>query len=81
MSKGWYTFFETAQDPVNGYLGEDIAFCNLWVKAGGKIYADAMTPLTHFGSHSFHGNLALMFQKKEKAEVHGESLVDGNAKK
>jgi hypothetical protein len=39
-----------------------------------------MTPLTHFGSHSFHGNLAMMFQKKQ-AEVHGESLVDENAKK
>jgi hypothetical protein len=80
MTKGWYTFFETDQDPVNGYLGEDIAFCNLWVKAGGQIYADATTPLTHFGAHSFHGNLAMMFQKKPVAEVHGESLVDEKKK-
>ena len=66
IDKGWYTFFETAQDPVNGYLGEDIAFCNLWVKNGGRIYADAMTSLTHFGTHAFSGPLNLMFQKKPK---------------
>ena len=39
-----------------------------------------MTPLTHFGSHSYHGSLSLMFQKKDKAEVHGESLVDDKKK-
>ena len=57
MEKGWYTFFETAQDPENGYLGEDISFCRLWTNIGGKIYADTQTPLTHFGSHAFHGSL------------------------
>ncbi len=63
MEKGWYTFFETAQDPENGYLGEDIAFCRLWTNIGGKIYADTQTPLTHFGSHAFHGSLSTMFSK------------------
>ena len=80
MKDGWYTFFETAQDPENGYLGEDISFCTLWVKAGGKIYADAMSPLTHFGSHSYHGSLSLMFQKKDKAEANVQSLVDEKKK-
>ena len=65
MEKGWYTFFETAQDPENGYLGEDIAFCRLWTNIGGKIYADTQTPLTHFGSHAFHGSLAMMFAKQK----------------
>jgi hypothetical protein len=64
MEKGWYTFFETAQDPENGYLGEDIAFCRLWTNIGGKIYADTQTPLTHFGSHAFHGSLNMMFAKQ-----------------
>ena len=65
MEKGWYTFFETAQDPENGYLGEDIAFCRLWTNIGGKIYADTQTPLTHFGSHAFHGSLIMMFAKQK----------------
>jgi hypothetical protein len=65
MEKGWYTFFETAQDPENGYLGEDIAFCRLWTNIGGKIYADTQTPLTHFGSHAFHGSLNTMFSKQK----------------
>jgi len=65
MDKGWYTFFETAQDPENGYLGEDIAFCRLWTNIGGKIYADTQTPLTHFGSHAFHGSLNMMFAKQK----------------
>jgi hypothetical protein len=65
MEKGWYTFFETAQDPENGYLGEDIAFCRLWTNIGGKIYADTQTPLTHFGSHAFHGSLNMMFDKQK----------------
>jgi hypothetical protein len=65
MEKGWYTFFETAQDPENGYLGEDIAFCRLWTNIGGRIYADTQTPLTHFGSHAFHGSLNMMFAKQK----------------
>ena len=65
MEKGWYKFFETAQDPENGYLGEDIAFCRLWTNIGGKIYADTQTPLTHFGSHAFHGSLNMMFAKQK----------------
>jgi hypothetical protein len=65
MKEGWYTFFETAQDPEHGYLGEDIAFCRLWVAMGGKIYADATTALTHFGSHSYTGSLSLMFKPKQ----------------
>jgi hypothetical protein len=39
-----------------------------------------MTPLTHFGSHSYHGSLSLMFQKKDKVEINNKSLVDENKK-
>ena len=65
MKEGWYTFFETVQDPEHGYLGEDIAFCKLWVNMGGEIHADARTALTHFGSHAFTGSLDLMFKPKQ----------------
>jgi len=64
MDTDWYTFFETGVDPVNGYLGEDICFCKLWVDTGGKIYADATTELSHFGGHAFKGSLSMMFQSK-----------------
>ena len=64
MDTDWYTFFETGIDPENGYLGEDICFCKLWTNIGGKIYADAMSELTHFGGHPFKGALNLMFKSK-----------------
>ena len=64
MDTDWYTFFETGVDPVNGYLGEDICFCKLWVDTGGKIYADATTELSHFGGHAFKGSLSMMFKPK-----------------
>ena len=64
MNEGWYTFFETGVDPENGYFGEDICFCKLWVDIGGKIYGDAKTALSHFGSHSYTGALDLMFKPR-----------------
>jgi hypothetical protein len=64
MDTDWYTFFETGIDPENGYLGEDICFCKLWTAIGGKIYADAISELTHFGGHPFKGSLSLMFKPK-----------------
>jgi len=66
MDEHWYTFFETDVDPVNGYLGEDIAFCNLWKKIGGKIYADTKTTLIHYGGHAFTGNLGMIFDREDK---------------
>jgi len=65
MNDYWYTFFDTAVDPKNGYLGEDIAFCNLWTKIGGKIYADTKTRLIHYGGHSFSGSLDMVFGKND----------------
>ena len=64
MDDNWYTFFETGVDPKNGYLGEDICFCKLWTDIGGKIYGDAKTALSHFGSHSYTGSLDMMFKPK-----------------
>jgi hypothetical protein len=64
MDNNWYTFFETGVDPKNGYLGEDICFCKLWTDIGGKIYGDAKTALTHFGSHAYTGSLDMMFKPR-----------------
>lgn len=68
MKSFWYTFFDTDVHPEHGYLGEDIAFCNLWTKMGGKIYADAETALTHYGGHGYKGNLQMMFHPLEVDE-------------
>jgi hypothetical protein len=43
------------------YLSEDYAFCRLWQKIGGKIYADIISGMTHMGSYSFKGNVATQF--------------------
>jgi len=65
MNDYWYTFFDTDVDPEHGYLGEDIAFCNLWKKIGGKIYADTKTRLIHYGGNSFTGSLDMIFQRSD----------------
>lgn len=69
MEDDWYTFFETDIHPEHGYLGEDIAFCNLWTKIGGKIYADAQTPLVHYGGHGYKGSLDMMFKPLDVDET------------
>ena len=61
MDEFWYTFFETDVDPVNGYLGEDIAFCNLCYKVGIPIQADTKAHLIHYGGHAFQGSLEMSF--------------------
>jgi len=68
LDNHWYTFFETDVHPEHGYLGEDIAFCNLWTKIGGKIYADAKTSLTHYGGHAYKGSLDQIFTPLEVDE-------------
>ena len=64
MDEFWYTFFETDVDPVNGYLGEDIAFCNLCNKIGIPIQADTKAHLIHYGGHAFQGSLEMSFQNE-----------------
>jgi hypothetical protein len=65
LDEFWYTFFETAVHPVNGYLGEDIAFCDLCKKIGIPIHGDVKSDLIHYGGHSFRGSLDMSF-KNEK---------------
>jgi len=57
-----YAFFDTMIDPeTKRYLSEDYAFCRLWQKIGGKVYADIMSGLTHYGTYAFHGNVGTQF--------------------
>jgi len=57
-SNNCYAFFDCIIDEKsNRYLSEDYAFCRLWQKIGGKIYADVISPLTHYGTYPFRGNV------------------------
>jgi len=57
-----YAFFDTMIEPdTKRYLSEDYAFCRLWQKIGGKIYADIVSGMTHMGNYSFKGNVATQF--------------------
>ena len=57
-----YAFFDTTIEPeTKRYLSEDYSFCRLWQKIGGKIYADILSGMTHFGNYPFKGNVATQF--------------------
>tara|TARA_R100000700_G_C3173321_1_gene147839 strand:+ start:1671 stop:2444 length:774 start_codon:yes stop_codon:yes gene_type:complete len=59
-----YTFFDTVIEPeTKRYLSEDYAFCRLWQKIGGKIYADILSSMTHYGNYAFKGNIVTQFKK------------------
>jgi len=57
-SNNSYAFFDcTIDKESNRYLSEDYAFCKLWRETGGKVHADLQSPITHYGTHAFKGNL------------------------
>lgn len=57
--KNWLTrYFESAVDPeTNMLLSEDYAFCHLWRRWGGKVYAAPYVETGHYGSYLFQGHL------------------------
>ena len=58
-----YTFFDTMIEPkTKRYLSEDYAFCRLWQNIGGKIYADIISGMTHYGNYAFKGNVGTQFK-------------------
>ena len=80
-SENCYAFFDCIIDEKsNRYLSEDYAFCRLWQKIGGKIYADLMTPLNHYGTYNFEGNVWSKFgvAEKDKHKIKKEFL-DGKS--
>lgn len=50
-------FSLSIRDSDGLYLSEDYAFCDLWMKNGGKIYADLSVRLQHMGTHVFSGSI------------------------
>ena len=62
-----YAFFDTAVEPeTKRYLSEDYAFCRLWQKIGGTVYADITSGLTHYGTYAFKGNVGTQFLPPKK---------------
>ena len=62
-----YTFFDTMIEPqTKRYLSEDYAFCRLWQNMGGKIYADIVSGMTHYGNYAFRGNVGTQFKGEQK---------------
>ncbi|MSX83312.1 MAG: hypothetical protein F2740_03090 [Actinobacteria bacterium] len=53
MNKYWST--EISDE--GSLMGEDVNFCNVWRKLGGKIYAAPYAKTTHVGSYEFSGTL------------------------
>jgi hypothetical protein len=73
-SDNCYALFDCIIDEKsNRYLSEDYAFCRLWQKIGGKIYADLHSPLTHYGTHPFRGHVWTKFKVEE-----GEKKINAN---
>jgi hypothetical protein len=62
-SDNCFAFFDCIiEEKSNRYLSEDYAFCRLWQKIGGKIYADVHSPLTHYGTYAFRGHVWTKFK-------------------
>lgn len=56
---GW-TFFDPLVDPGTGtYLSEDYALCQRWRQAGGTVWADVVSRVTHHGAVAVTGDIAL----------------------
>jgi len=53
----WWRFFDCMVSEDGEFLGEDIAFCHLWKKAGGTIWADLGAKMSHVGRHAFTGSM------------------------
>ena len=62
-----YAFFDTMIEPeTKRYLSEDYSFCRLWQKIGGKVYADIVSGLNHYGTYAFKGTVGTQFLPQKK---------------
>jgi hypothetical protein len=63
VKKHSYSLFDTMHCPdTNRYLSEDYTFCRRWQKLGGSIWIDPRTQLSHWGGHTYKGNISKIFQ-------------------
>ena len=54
-SVGSWGFFNPLENAAGAPMAEDISFCLRWWQAGGEIWADLASPVTHIGRHDFAG--------------------------
>lgn len=52
-----YEFWNTNISEEGIWMGEDVNFCYMWRKLGGKVYAAPYAKTTHIGSYEFSGTL------------------------
>eukprot|EP00798_Chlamydomonas_sp_ICE-L_P017743 gene17743-24103_t len=70
-----WLFFDCALDPeTRQYLSEDYSFCRKWVRIGGTVWADVVSPLTHVGTHRFEGNVWLKLTPEQRAMALSQAL-------
>jgi hypothetical protein len=50
-------FATSIEEGTNRLLSEDYHFCNIWRKAGGKVWAAPWVQLAHIGTYAFEGQL------------------------
>ena len=50
-------YWNTNISDEGGLMGEDVNFCYMWRKLGGKVYAAPYAKTTHVGSYEFSGTL------------------------
>jgi len=50
-------FTTSIEEGTNRLLSEDYHFCNIWRKAGGKVWAAPWVRLGHIGTYAFEGQL------------------------
>lgn len=50
-------FATSIEDGTRRLLSEDYHFCNVWRKAGGKVWAAPWAQLSHIGTYCFEGQL------------------------
>lgn len=64
-----YDFFKVgvykSQKDLPRYLSEDYFFSQLWLDMGGEIWADLVSPLSHFGSYNYEGKAISMIDIKK----------------
>ena len=57
-----FAFFDCIIDEHGFYLPEDYTFCKRWTEAGGDIWVDLESKLTHLGLYNFVGDTTDLFR-------------------
>lgn len=73
---GW-TFFDPLVDPATDfYLSEDYAFCYRWREIGGTVWADVLSRVTHNGTVTVRGDIALTLRTAARLATKSQATGD-----